>query len=390
MTDDSNVSIPNVKRPWLSEPEGFNFPNHNNSSILPSESQVKVNDSSVNVTDSSVTNYDSAKESSSVCNTPLHSLEKLAGVESVSGPKTIKSILKSCSTRTDHRTCDHAEYMNSMNISQHLKSQGESSSRSQPLRPLKPFPPCEHYRRGEALQAKKTKSSNATRSKTPNKRSINQEKYTLVIVDEYSRYQVDSNVVQFIEPYERPEPIFTKVVASLDQNDQADQNDQRLGELTPTKLIIELADRTIKRPKDMPEDIKVPLILGIPFFSTAHAKIDVFKRKITLRVGDDKILRRNQEVDDLGSKIEEGEVIDEPKMDIINTRNDDEMIDGIDEYPSFCDFDRKIHIDFVENIDAFRDKDMGEVIVGKPFCRDICVKARQFDGFITIGDGNDS
>ncbi|GKC40961.1 hypothetical protein Tco_1053345, partial [Tanacetum coccineum] len=101
-------------------------------------------------------------------------------------------------------------------------------------------------------------------------------------------------------------------------------------------------------------------------------------------------LRRNQEVDDLGSKIEEGEVIDEPMMDIIKTRNDDEMIDGIDEYPSFCDFDRKIHIDFVENIDAFRDKDMGEVIVGKPFCRDICVKARQFDGFITIGDGNDS
>ncbi|GKF37000.1 hypothetical protein Tco_0113758, partial [Tanacetum coccineum] len=38
---------------------------------------------------------------------------------------------------------------------------------------------------------------------------------------------------------------------------------------------------------DMPEDIKVPLILGRPFLSTAHAKIDVFKRKITLRVGDE-------------------------------------------------------------------------------------------------------
>ncbi|GJW83994.1 hypothetical protein Tco_0157139 [Tanacetum coccineum] len=32
---------------------------------------------------------------------------------------------------------------------------------------------------------------------------------------------------------------------------------------------------------DMPEDVKVPLILGRPFLSTAHAKIDVFKRKIT-------------------------------------------------------------------------------------------------------------
>ncbi|GJU44703.1 putative reverse transcriptase domain-containing protein [Tanacetum coccineum] len=41
---------------------------------------------------------------------------------------------------------------------------------------------------------------------------------------------------------------------------------------------------------DMPEDIKVPLIVGRPFLSTAHAKIDVFKRKITLRVGEVKII----------------------------------------------------------------------------------------------------
>ncbi|GJS25226.1 zinc finger, CCHC-type containing protein [Tanacetum coccineum] len=85
-----------------------------------------------------------------------------------------------------------------------------------------------------------------------------------------------------------------------------------LGELAPTKLIIELADRTIKCPKgiaenvlvgvdkfvfpidfivlDMPKDIKVPLILKRTFLSTAHAKIDVFKKKIALRVGDDKIV----------------------------------------------------------------------------------------------------
>ncbi|GJX73251.1 putative reverse transcriptase domain-containing protein [Tanacetum coccineum] len=34
---------------------------------------------------------------------------------------------------------------------------------------------------------------------------------------------------------------------------------------------------------DIPEDDDVPLILGRPFLSTAHAKIDVFKRKFTLR-----------------------------------------------------------------------------------------------------------
>ncbi|GKC30629.1 DNA-directed DNA polymerase [Tanacetum coccineum] len=75
---------------------------------------------------------------------------------------------------------------------------------------------------------------------------------------------------------------------------------------------MELADRTVKYPKriaknvlvgigkftfivdfiilDMPEDIKVPLILGRPFLSTVHAKIDVYKRNITLRVGEEKIV----------------------------------------------------------------------------------------------------
>ncbi|GJZ03516.1 gag-pol polyprotein [Tanacetum coccineum] len=41
---------------------------------------------------------------------------------------------------------------------------------------------------------------------------------------------------------------------------------------------------------NMPEDIKVPLILGRPFLSTTRAKIDVFKRKITLRVRQERII----------------------------------------------------------------------------------------------------
>ncbi|GKE21983.1 hypothetical protein Tco_1433495 [Tanacetum coccineum] len=78
-----------------------------------------------------------------------------------------------------------------------------------------------------------------------------------------------------------------------------------LGILSHTRLTIELADRTIKQPRgiaenvlvrigkfifpidfillDIPEDNDVPLILGRPFLSTAHSKIDVFKRMITLR-----------------------------------------------------------------------------------------------------------
>ncbi|GJY83456.1 hypothetical protein Tco_0496832 [Tanacetum coccineum] len=199
-----------------------------------------------------------------------------------------------------------------------------------------------------------------------------------------------------------------------------------LGELTHTKLTVELSDRTVKYPKgiaenvlvgigkftflidfiilDMPEDIKVPLILGRPFLSTAHAKIDVYKRKITSRVGEERIvstsvkpasslinrvymlslrermeldlearlmgetlvlnksldpffedyiefnvlnepfeLRRNQR-DDLMPTTEEGEVIEE-----FRTR-DDKLDIGIDDYP------------ITENMDAYRDEGMGDVI----------------------------
>ncbi|GKA57935.1 hypothetical protein Tco_0757123 [Tanacetum coccineum] len=40
----------------------------------------------------------------------------------------------------------------------------------------------------------------------------------------------------------------------------------------------------------MPEDSRVPIILGRPFLATARAMIDVFNKKITLRVGDDEVV----------------------------------------------------------------------------------------------------
>ncbi|GKC00311.1 hypothetical protein Tco_0986447 [Tanacetum coccineum] len=48
--------------------------------------------------------------------------------------------------RTNHRTCDHAEFMSSININQYHTSQGEFSSRSRPARPAIPFPSCLHCR----------------------------------------------------------------------------------------------------------------------------------------------------------------------------------------------------------------------------------------------------
>nr|GEY63910.1 uncharacterized mitochondrial protein AtMg00810-like [Tanacetum cinerariifolium] len=47
--------------------------------------------------------------------------------------------------RTDHRTCDHAELMSSLNTSQHHTGQGESSLRSRPSRRVISFPSCIHY-----------------------------------------------------------------------------------------------------------------------------------------------------------------------------------------------------------------------------------------------------
>ncbi|GJW10006.1 hypothetical protein Tco_1575833 [Tanacetum coccineum] len=308
-----------------------------------------------------------------------------------------------------------------------------------------------------------------------------------------------------------------------------------LGELAHTSLTVELANRTVKYPKgiaenmlvgigkfvfpvdfiilDMPEDIKVPLILGRPFFSTDRTKIDVYKRKITLRVREEKIifksvkhasslirrvymlslreimehdlearlmgetlvlnrsldsfledyiklndlnkpyeLRRNQE-DNLMPTIEEGEVIEE-----FRTRDED-LDNAIDDYPSYYDSDKKIHIDcahnlkftcmigfefthvnffpllyvnvmskkfhnsiikdkmvykennvvgavmyvpifvgtfsvmtdfaILEDMDAYRDEGIGDVIVGEPFLREVGIKAKWFEGIITLYKSND-
>ncbi|GKE03748.1 hypothetical protein Tco_1395766, partial [Tanacetum coccineum] len=93
-------------------------------------------------------------------------------------------------------------------------------------------------------------------------------------------------------------------------------------------------------------------------------------------------LRRNQG-DDLMPTIEEGEVIKE-----FRTR-DDELDIGIDDYPSYCDYDKKIHIDFLENMDAYRDEGMGDVIFGESFLREVGIKTRRFEGMITLYNGDD-
>ncbi|GJS43718.1 DNA-directed DNA polymerase [Tanacetum coccineum] len=85
-----------------------------------------------------------------------------------------------------------------------------------------------------------------------------------------------------------------------------------LGEPKATRISLELADRSIQYPRgiiknvltkvdkfvipidfvilDMHKDSRVSIILGRPFLATARAMIDVFKKKITLRVGDNEVI----------------------------------------------------------------------------------------------------
>ncbi|GJT30248.1 reverse transcriptase domain-containing protein [Tanacetum coccineum] len=84
-----------------------------------------------------------------------------------------------------------------------------------------------------------------------------------------------------------------------------------LPELTPTQMILELADRPTTSPSDIAEDVfvkegkfhfladfvvvdyvvdpRVPLILRRPFLRTARALIDVYSEELTLRVDDEAI-----------------------------------------------------------------------------------------------------
>ncbi|GKE50108.1 hypothetical protein Tco_1481366 [Tanacetum coccineum] len=84
------------------------------------------------------------------------------------------------------------------------------------------------------------------------------------------------------------------------------------GEPKPTRMRLELADRSIQYSRgiaenvlikidkfippidfvilDMREDSKTLIILGRPFLATARAMIDVFNKNITLRVGNEKVI----------------------------------------------------------------------------------------------------
>ena len=99
-----------------------------------------------------------------------------------------------------------------------------------------------------------------------------------------------------------------------------------LGELTPTAITLQMADRSMAQPEGiledvlvkvgkfvflvdfvvmkMEEDTQVPLLLGRPFLATGAALIDVQKGELTLRVGDEAVqfnINRSLEHPNVGS-----------------------------------------------------------------------------------------
>ncbi|GKC47328.1 hypothetical protein Tco_1065050 [Tanacetum coccineum] len=190
--DNSEVSITGSNKPKLSEAEDSTLSNHD-----------------------TATDYDSADESS-VCSTLLPPLEKLIGAKPVSGPKTIKSILKSKSTfkaktlkgitinkpssapargnksssisktnsapvgNYDHDTYGHNKIISLRGIKprnpQHIIKNCETCGSN--VHTTSDHNDIEWFRKRKSLQAKKvesfkaskTESSSALRSKTPTKR----------------------------------------------------------------------------------------------------------------------------------------------------------------------------------------------------------------------------
>ncbi|GJV01034.1 hypothetical protein Tco_1330304 [Tanacetum coccineum] len=169
----------------VSEAEGFILPNHDTGRNLQAKSQAMSQGNTIDhlvvVTDSSATDYDSGDESA-VYRIPFPPLEKLARItinEASSAPakanikaSTLKinsappGKLKSVKTeddlplsiceRTDHRTCDHAEYMSTMNTSQRSSTVHTTTDQND----------IGWFGRGEALQAKTDEALKSKKAKS--------------------------------------------------------------------------------------------------------------------------------------------------------------------------------------------------------------------------------
>ncbi|GJZ03183.1 hypothetical protein Tco_0521144 [Tanacetum coccineum] len=180
-----------------------------------------------------------------------------------------------------------------------------------------------------------------------------------------------------------------------------------LGELAHTKLTVELADRTVKYPKGIAENVLVRIGKVIEEFRTRDEDLDTRIDDYPSYCDDDKKIRINYAHNlkfscmigfefthvkffpllyvNMMSKKYHNSIM---KDKMVYKGNN--VIGALMNVPIFVGtFSVVTNFAVLENMDAYRDKGMGDVIVGKPFLREVGIKARRFDGMIIIYNGND-
>nr|GEX75442.1 reverse transcriptase domain-containing protein [Tanacetum cinerariifolium] len=145
----------------------------------------------------------------------------------------------------------------------------------------------------------------------------------------------------------------------------------RLPTLNDTKMVLELADRTISKPTDVAENVfvkvgkfyfpadfvvldliadpRVPLILGRHFLCTAHAIIDVHEREIILRHDKQSLMLKCSDTPFTSESLNKVDLIDAGESDldeIENFLNDDLIPIGIKNFM----FDQEKDILFLEKL----------------------------------------
>ncbi|XP_074313911.1 uncharacterized protein LOC141649111 [Silene latifolia] len=153
-----------------------------------------------------------------------------------------------------------------------------------------------------------------------------------------------------------------------------------MGHLKVTNMTLQMADRTVKRPLgiledvpvnigkffihvdfivlDMGEDIQILIILGRPFLNTAGAIIDVKQGRLTLEVGDDKVTFNlastlaNPTIEDTCSAVD---IVDESMFDYWTGSL---LGDALDALIALDDFAEDVQVDY---------KTMKAALKGKEF-----------------------
>nr|GEV25406.1 reverse transcriptase domain-containing protein [Tanacetum cinerariifolium] len=190
--------------------------------------------------------------------------------------------------------------------------------------------------------------------------------------------------VQVDKPAEEPSVVIPKAKANLPypsrlQKEKLREKDDiltaKLPTLNDTKMVLELADRTISKPTGVAENVfvkvgkfyfladfvvldfiadpRVPLILGRPFLSTAHAIINVYEREIIIRQNQQSLTIQCSDIPSI-KKVEQIN-----KIDFINAGgidfeseeieiflNDDSIPFGVEDSP----FNMEEYILFLESL----------------------------------------